>query len=146
MKLVNRYTPVAFFAALAVLCPAKLWAEDIEVYYSEVLSDDSVNKNIANVMIMLDTSGSMRNCETGSGSNWCTNSDWRERRINLLHDAVETILDDADENVRIGLGRFNNDSDGGYIMLPVMPVTEKTRPYFDSALNSKFDVRQLGYI
>ena len=80
MKLVNRYTPVAFFAALAVLCPAKLWAEDIEVYYSEVLSDDSVNKNIANVMIMLDTSGSMRNCETGSGSNWCTNSDWRERR------------------------------------------------------------------
>lgn len=145
MKLVNRYTPVAFFAALAVLCPAKLWAEDIEVYYSEVLSDDSVNKNIANVMIMLDTSGSMRNCETGSGSNWCTNSDWRERRINLLHDAVETILDDADENVRIGLGRFNNDSDGGYIMLPVMPVTEKTRPYFDSALNSINPSRNVRY-
>ena len=136
MKLVNRYTPVAFFAALAVLCSAKLWAEDIEVYYSEVLSDDSVNKNIANVMIMLDNSGSMRNCRTGSGNTWCTNDSWRERRINLLHDAMETILDDADENVRIGLGRFNDDSDGGYIMLPVMPVTEKTRPYFDAALDS----------
>ena len=103
MKLVNRYTPVAFFAALAVLCSAKLWAEDIEVYYSEVLSDDSVNKNIANVMIMLDNSGSMRNCRTGSGNTWCTNHSWRERRINLLHDAMETILDDADENVRTGV-------------------------------------------
>jgi type IV pilus assembly protein PilY1 len=136
MKVFTRYTPVAFFAAAAMFSSAQLWAEDVEVYYSEVLSDDSVNKNIANVMIMLDTSGSMRNCETGSGSSWCTNSDWRQRRINLLHDAMEAILDEADENVNIGLGRFNSDSDGGYVMLPVMPVTEKTRPYFDDALSS----------
>ena len=84
MKVFTRYTPVAFFAAAAVFSSAQLWAEDVEVYYSEVLSDDSVNKNIANVMIMLDNSGSMRNCETGTGANWCTGSDWRERRINLL--------------------------------------------------------------
>ena len=136
MKVFTRYTPVAFFAAAAVFSSAQLWAEDVEVYYSEVLSDDSVNKNIANVMIMLDNSGSMRNCETGTGASWCKGSDWRERRINLLHDAMETILDEVDENVNIGLGRFNNSSNGGYVMVPVMPVTEKTRPYFDAALNS----------
>lgn len=136
MNIFTRYTPVAFFAATAVFASGQLWAEDVEVYYSEVLSDDSVNKNIANVMIMLDNSGSMRNCEQGTGANWCTGSDWRERRINLLHDAMETILDEVDENVRIGLGRFNNSSNGGYVMVPVMPVTEKTRPYFDAALNS----------
>lgn len=136
MNIFTRYTPVAFFAATAVFASGQLWAEDVEVYYSEVLSDDSVNKNIANVMIMLDNSGSMRNCEQGSGATWCTGSDWRERRINLLHDAMETILDEVDENVRIGLGRFNNSSNGGYVMVPVMPVTEKTRPYFDAALNS----------
>ena len=136
MKVFTRYTPVAFFAAAAVFSSAQLWAEDVEVYYSEVLSDDSVNKNVANVMIMLDNSGSMRNCETGTGASWCTGSDWRERRINLLHDAMETILDEVDENVNIGLGRFNNSSNGGYVMVPVMPVTEKTRPYFDAALDS----------
>ena len=135
MKIITRYTPVTFFAAAAIFTSGQLWAEDVEVYYSEVLSDDSVNKNIANVMIMLDNSGSMRNCEQGSGATWCTGSDWRERRINLLHDAMETILDDVDENVNIGLGRFNGSSDGGYVMVPVMPVTEKTRPYFDAALD-----------
>ena len=145
MKLLNRYTPVAFFVALAVFWPATLWAEDIEVYYSEVLSDDSVNKNVANVMIMLDTSGSMRYCATGYNANWCTGANWRERRINLLHDAMDAILDDADENVRIGLGRFNDGSNGGHIMLPVMPVTEKTRPYFDSALNSINPSRNTPY-
>ncbi|MAB24828.1 MAG: hypothetical protein CMK78_10845 [Pseudomonadales bacterium] len=145
MKLFTRYARVVFLGAVAMFSSGQLWAEDVEVYYSEVLSDDSVNKNIANVMIMLDNSGSMRNCETGSGANWCTGSDWRERRINLLNDAMETILDDADENVKIGLGRFNNSSNGGYVMVPVMPVTEKTRPYFDDALNSINPSRNVQY-
>ncbi|ROZ81268.1 hypothetical protein EF096_14155 [Pseudomonas neustonica] len=145
MKLFTRYARVVFLGAVAMFSSGQLWAEDVEVYYSEVLSDDSVNKNIANVMIMLDNSGSMRNCEIGSGANWCTGSDWRERRINLLNDAMETILDDADENVKIGLGRFNNSSNGGYVMVPVMPVTEKTRPYFDDALNSINPSRNIQY-
>src|SRR5690606_31380523 len=37
--------------------------------------------------------------------------------------------------VEIGLGRFVGSS-GGRILLPVMPVNELTRPYFDEALNS----------
>ncbi|MEH6798356.1 MAG: PilC/PilY family type IV pilus protein [Halopseudomonas sabulinigri] len=136
MKMLTQIIPAALVTMAAVFASSSLWAEDVEVYYSEVLSDDSVNKNVANVMIMLDNSGSMRNCKEGSGADWCTSSDWESRRINLLHSAMETILDDVDENVNIGLGRFNTSSDGGYIMLPAMPVNEKTRPYYDTALNS----------
>ncbi|SDT92478.1 PilC/PilY family type IV pilus protein [Halopseudomonas salegens] len=145
MKLMTHIIPAALMTMAVAITPSSLLAEDIEVYYSEVLSDDSVNKNIANVMIMLDTSGSMRNCEAGSGSNWCTGNDWRERRINLLHEAMEGILDDADENVKIGLGRFNSDSDGGYIMLPVMTVNEKTRSLYDDALSSINPSRDTRY-
>jgi len=83
MKMLTHIIPAALWTLAATFTSTSLWAEDIEVYYSEVLSDDSVNKNVANVMIMLDTSGSMRNCETGSGSNWCTGSNWTERRINI---------------------------------------------------------------
>jgi type IV pilus assembly protein PilY1 len=145
MKLLTHIIPAALWTLAATFTSTSLWAEDIEVYYSEVLSDDSVNKNVANVMIMLDTSGSMRNCETGSGSNWCTGSNWTERRINLLHDAMEGILDGVDENVKIGLGRFNSSSDGGYIMLPVMPVNERTRDYYHDALDAINPSRNTRY-
>lgn len=136
MKLLTHIIPAALWTLAATFSSTSLWAEDIEVYYSEVLSDDSINKNVANVMIMLDTSGSMRNCQASSGANWCTGSNWTERRINLLQTAMEGILDGVDENVRIGLGRFNSGSDGGYIMLPVMPVNERTRGYYDDALDA----------
>jgi len=131
MNIFTRYTPVAFFAATALFTSGQLWAEDVEVYYSEVLSDDSVNKNIANVMIMLDTSGSMRYCESGSYSSWCGRV--ADRRINILNSVMESIIDDADENVHIGLGRFVG-GDRGKVILPVLPVNERTRGYFADAL------------
>ncbi|WP_150299497.1 PilC/PilY family type IV pilus protein [Pseudomonas profundi] len=132
MEALARILTAAVLTLGTMVAPSTSLAEDVEIYYSDVLSDDSVNKNVANVLIMLDTSGSMRNCQTGSGATWC--DDRPNRRINILHDVMENILDDAAENINIGLGRFDGDS-GGRIILPVMPVNEKTRPHFDQALD-----------
>lgn len=131
MKMLTQIIPAALVTMAAVFASSSLWAEDVEVYYSEVLSDDSVNKNVANVMIMLDTSGSMRNCQSGSGSTWC--GDINNRRINILTSVMESIIDDADENVNIGLGRFTGGT-RGKVILPVLPVNERTREYYTEAL------------
>lgn len=110
-----------------------LAADETEIYFARATADNSENKPSANVMIMLDTSASMRNCETGSGNSWCNRQ--ADRRINLLQDAMQSIFDETPVGVNIGLGRFGNNG-GGLIMVPVMPVNETTKPAFETALGS----------
>ena len=113
------------------------YADDTEIYFARADVDNEENKPRANVMIMLDTSGSMRLCDKGSGQNWCPTVN--KRRINLLHDALEGILNNTPESVNIGLGRFDAGTmnpDGGNILVPVVPVNEKTKPYFAAAINN----------
>lgn len=118
---------------LGLVIPVFANADDTEIYFARANAANEQNTPKANVLIMLDTSGSMRNCRTGSGSNWC--SDIQNRRITLLHEAMKQIIADAPNTVEIGFGRLRGSS-GGQILLPVMPVNDLTRPYFLTALNS----------
>lgn len=118
---------------LGLVIPVFANADDTEIYFARANAANEQNTPKANVLIMLDTSGSMRNCRTGSGSNWC--SDIENRRITLLHEAMKQIIADAPNTVEIGLGRFRGSS-GGQILLPVMPVNDITRDYFLDALDS----------
>ena len=47
--------------AVMLLAPTSLYADDTEIFFARANADDSQNQNVANVMILLDTSGSMRN-------------------------------------------------------------------------------------
>lgn len=132
MKTLTHALPAAIFTAL-IFISSLSYADDTEIYFARAAADNSENKPKANVMIMLDTSGSMRNCETGTGADWCGTI--KDRRITLLHDAMKQILDDTPPTVEIGLGRFVGSS-GGRVLLPVMPVNDLTRSFFDDALNS----------
>lgn len=118
---------------LGLVIPVFANADDTEIYFARANAANEQNTPKANVLIMLDTSGSMRNCRAGSGSNWCT--DIQNRRITLLHEAMKQIIADAPNTVEIGFGRLRGSS-GGQILLPVMPVNDLTRPYFLNALNS----------
>jgi type IV pilus assembly protein PilY1 len=118
---------------LGLVIPVFANADDTEIYFARANAANEQNTPKANVLIMLDTSGSMRNCRTGTGSNWC--SDIENRRITLLHEAMKQIIADAPNTVEIGFGRLRGSS-GGQILLPVMPVNDVTRPYFLSALDS----------
>lgn len=118
---------------LGLVIPVFANADDTEIYFARANAANEQNTPKANVLIMLDTSGSMRNCRTGTGSNWC--SDIENRRITLLHEAMKQIIADAPNTVEIGLGRFRGSS-GGQILLPVMPVNDITRDYFLDALDS----------
>ncbi|OWL89877.1 PilC/PilY family type IV pilus protein [Halopseudomonas aestusnigri] len=117
---------------LGLVIPVFANADDTEIYFARANAANEQNTPKANVLIMLDTSGSMRNCRNGSGSTWCT--DIENRRITLLHEAMKQIIADAPNTVEIGLGRFRGSS-GGQILLPVMPVNDITRRYFLDALD-----------
>lgn len=132
MKTFTHVIPSALLTASLLLSPSASMADDTEIYFARANADSSENKPVANVMIMLDTSGSMRYCESGSNSNWCNRVN--DRRINILEDAMKGILDNMPESVNLGLGRFNSGADGGQILMPIVPVNDVTRPTFDSAL------------
>lgn len=119
------------------MSPVSLYADDTEIFFSRATADNSENVPSANVMILLDTSGSMRNCKTGSGSNWCTDED--NRRIVMLINAFNTMIDNVPNGVRIGVSRFRRgETDGGHVMVPVVDVDNKTKKVLKEAVASTY--------
>ena len=88
-----------------VLSPAWLFADDTEIFFAPAEVGNSENETKANVMVLLDTSGSMRSC-TESSASWC--SDVENRRINMLEDAMHLLIDSVPEKVNMGIGRFRH--------------------------------------
>lgn len=130
-------------ATTLLVFSAGSYADDTEIYFARANVDNSENVPVANVLIMLDTSGSMRFCESelsgGSGYNarWC--SDAANRRINILQNALDQLLDSVSPSIRLGIGRFNylapNSGNGnggtgqigGRILVPVTELTPDTK-------------------
>mgnify|MGYP005840278013 CR=1 FL=1 len=132
-----------------------LHADDTEIFFARAQADNDQNQAIANVLFMLDTSGSMRWCkdrENGNGgfdAGWC--SDAKNRRINILQQSLRDMLADVPEGVRIGLGRFNylipdvtvnangQGQRGARIMLPVSDVTPGNLPTYLETIDTLND-------
>ena len=134
MRTLIQNLATSLMVASVLSIPAVSYADDTEIYFAKANAENSENKPVANVMIMLDTSGSMRFCEEEKSSAiWC--SSVAERRINLLEDAINGILENTPDSVNLGLGRFSSDSEGGEVLVPVVPVNSKTKSSFASALN-----------
>jgi type IV pilus assembly protein PilY1 len=124
-----------------VLSPAWLFADDTEIFFAPAEVGNSENETIANVMVLLDTSGSMRSCAESSAS-WC--SDVENRRINMLEDAMHLLIDSVPEKVNMGIGRFRhgyNCADdrytcGGYVLMPVTQVNDNSKRALKEAVSS----------
>ena len=153
MNIIKRdYSGVGLLFFLALMVPALCQADDTEIFFSRAKADNNQNEAVANVFIMLDTSGSMRFCENELSGGWGHNAAWcsdaEERRINILQNALRDVLADTPDGVRIGLGRFNyrvpdiTKSDGGTgqiggrVLIPVTEVNDATRPAFYNEINS----------
>ncbi len=124
-----------------VFSPTWLAADDTEIFFAPAEVGNSENETKANVMVLLDTSGSMRSCAE-SGSGWC--SDVENRRINMLEDAMHILIDSVPEKVNMGIGRFrhgyncadNRYTCGGYVLMPVTQVNEKSKRALKEAVSS----------
>lgn len=149
MKLLTHVLPAALFTSM--LCMSSLtYADDTEIYFAQANADNEENRSVANVLIMLDTSGSMRFCQDelsgGSGYNakWCSTA--ANRRINVLQNALDQLLDSVSPSIRLGIGRFNyiapyaNSSNGGTgqiggrILVPVTELTTDTKSLIRSQI------------
>ena len=97
----------ALAVGLAVGAPTQTRADDTEVYTGGNL----VEGVRPNVLIILDTSGSMSSVDDPA-------NDPRDR-LELLQSAMTTILDEVD-NINIGIMRFTDS--GGPVLFPVAPI------------------------
>ncbi|MCK0538495.1 PilC/PilY family type IV pilus protein [Alcanivorax quisquiliarum] len=147
----NFYSRVGSLFLCMMLLPVAGLADDTEIFFSRAKADNEQNEAVANVFIMLDTSGSMRFCANelggGSGHNatWCSNAE--NRRINILQNALRDVLENTPDGVRIGLGRFNyrvpditrssggQGQIGGRVLIPVTEVNDATRPAFSREID-----------
>jgi type IV pilus assembly protein PilY1 len=93
---------------------APLHADDTEIYFSSARGDGA-----ANIMILLDTSGSMGWC--GAATSSC--DDPTATRMSDLRRSFSSLIDSLGSNVRIGVGRMNG-RDGGYVLHPVRGLDE----------------------
>lgn len=80
-------------------------ADDIEIY----VGTNEQNANQANVLLMVDTSGSMDTQVSGSS----------ETRMQQTKRALKEILTQLPDNTNVGLGRYNDPGVQYYTLLAV---------------------------
>jgi len=84
-------------------------AEDIEIY----VGTNELNINKANVLLMVDTSGSMDTLVSGTS----------ETRMQQTKKALKEMLTKLPDNTNVGLGRYNDP--GGSILYPVRELSSQ---------------------
>lgn len=124
------------------LAPTSLYADDTEIYYAWAEADNNENRPGANVMVLLDTSGSMRFCkDSESNVGWCSDAD--KRRINMLEDAMHILIDSVPTEIKMGLGRFNEgyncnggrNTCGAHVLLPATKIDATTKRVFKDTVS-----------
>ena len=110
----NRWIFPAVF--LASILAAPVYAEDVDIYFNTV---DGDSRAPVNIVLLMDTSGSMSN--TVCTDDACTN---KNSKINELQIALRRVIDSLGPNARIGLGRYNKSNVGGRLIYPVRGLDE----------------------
>ena len=126
---------IRFFILLLgaiLLAPTGVHADDTEIYFSKADVENDDNEQIANVLFLIDTSGSMGNQVGGWGS---------PTKMDELKTAFSAVIDGLEEGVNIGVGRFNtgewNDSSayGGYVFYPVSQMDDTAKESIKSLVD-----------
>jgi len=104
----KKLSPLAFGLVLPLMVSFPVFADDTEIFFSASSSSSSTKPNI---LLLLDTSGSMDRTDDGETDN----------RLTLMQNALNGIIDGA-TNVNVGLARFTDP--GGAIVYPIIDVNE----------------------
>ncbi len=121
-----RVAVLAGLYAFTGLSPA--FADDSEIYLGGVSSATSGNPN---VLLLIDTSGSMAWSMTANESTSTTSN----QRMTHLKAAVEKILTTLPGNIRVGVSRYNSDGNGGRIIYPLTSLDTPAGANADGSLN-----------
>lgn len=136
MKTFTHALPAALLTgAIALSTPAL--AHDTEIYFSEAKADNEENHPAANVLFLIDTSGSMCQYDGGGSTQRCSES---TSRMNKLKKAFNIMINSLDDRVSVGVGKFNGGKDnngfGGYVFHPVTPMTDTEKVAIKSSVST----------
>ncbi|MAX55011.1 MAG: hypothetical protein CL537_05795 [Alcanivoracaceae bacterium] len=126
MLLLRKYVPVLYVAfGLSVL---NAYADDTEIFFSDADADVNQNAPAANVMVLLDSSGSMDYCEDRN----C--DDDEQTRMEMTKQAFSDMVDALPDRVNLGLGRFY-DGREGQVIFPVSEMSAGGRAAIKYTVN-----------
>ena len=108
---------------LYTLLVGQVIADDTEIYVGT--NEDTSNQ--ANVLLMVDTSGSMDTKVSGS----------TQTRLQQTKSAIKQILNNLPDNTRVGLGIYN--SPGGSIIYPVTKLSDQVLVPIKKTITSSSD-------
>lgn len=108
---------------LYTLLVGQVIADDTEIYVGT--NEDTSNQ--ANVLLMVDTSGSMDTKVSGS----------TQTRLQQTKSAIKQILNNLPDNTRVGLGIYN--SPGGSIIYPVNKLSDQVLVPIKKTITSSSD-------
>lgn len=124
-------------ATTLIAFSAASYADDTEIYFARANVDNDENKPAANVLFLIDTSGSMCDPQSGGGSRNCNNS---TTPMVALRSAFSAMVNGLDEGVRIGLAKFNGGYDtsgyGGYVFYPVSELDDSKKSEIIGIVNN----------
>ena len=127
MKPFTHVIPAAALTFAVCMSPLSVVADDTEIYFARATADNDENQLAANVLILVDTSGSM--CDPPSGSRNCANA---STPMGALRTAFSAMVDELSEEVKLGLSKFNGGHDssgyGGYVFYDVQEMNDTTKP------------------
>lgn len=156
MNAMKKLRVFALAFAYGLIAVAPVMADDSELYVGGVAGGGGTagTLNPPNVLLLLDTSGSMlftmydkypaghpnagatvptqagNLCSTNLSSSYDCGKNEDDRRSRHLLNAVKRIVENMDGNIRVGIGRYNNGGSpiGGRIIYPVRGLAEKANP------------------
>ena len=120
-SLIDTRTMIAISAILALVCVAFLPLRGARAASDDLALFSSATAAPPNIMLLLDTSGSMKNEPAGCDS--CTDDKWEMARDVVLDlvDVINPVGPDGDriEKARFGVFFFDSDEYGGRLVIPI---------------------------
>ena len=127
---------VAISCAYMTLALSPVYASDVELYVQK----KSATAEMATVMMMFDTSGSMAFCIDSTATSDCT--DVSKSRGAVLKSAVQTVLNGSATttklagDIKMGLSRYQTNGNGGWVVYPARPLNALVGINTDGKVNS----------
>ena len=93
----NTVKTVMGLMLVCALSPTGVYADDTEILFAKANADNSENKPKANVLFLIDTSGSMERDAPNSN----------RTKMQELQSAFSTVIDNLGSDIDVGLAKFN---------------------------------------
>lgn len=155
MEFIKRNRLPSLASLMCVLAATSAIADDTEIYVTRDLPADQ--KVRPNILFVVDTSGSMQSGVPGTNCyslnynntntlprNWCTSTyKWTngatKTRIQVVKEVINNLVSElaGSNDVNIGLARFDSNSNGGFINVPIGRAADNA-PTINSELSSYY--------